>query len=184
MTQIELGHSIIDEVDLASMPNRIMFRWLDIESNGSINIKYIANEPPFTMDINDFIKTVKDYPEKTEAQILSFADSPLDVRCTEDCWMVFYLDGAWNWQFSSKEGLNSGFSTKKPFGGKYSNLVHVMKGGVEIKGKLDRDGCRLLYLRSKCLNADFKDGFNLHVDLVLRNNKSTTLIIDPMIRNP
>lgn len=184
MTQIELGYSITDEVDLASPPSRIIFRWLDIESNGSINIKYIAHNDPVEMSIEDFIKSVKDYPVKAETKILPFADSPLDVKCTEDCWMVFYLDSAWNWQFSSKDGLNSGFSTKKPFGGKYSNLVHVMQGGEEIKGPLKRDGCRLLYLRAKCTNAHFKDGFNLHVDLVLPNDKSTTLIIDPMIRNP
>lgn len=184
MTQIELGYSITDEVDLESPPRLIIFRWLDIESDGSINIKYIANDPPVETTIEDFVKTVKDYPVKAESKILAFADSPLDVKCTEDCWMVFYLDGAWNWQFSSKPGLNSGFSTKKNFGGKYSNLVHVMQGGQEIKGPLDRDGCRLLYLRAKCTNVPFKDGFNLHVDLVLPNGKSTTLIIDPMIRNP
>jgi hypothetical protein len=184
MSQIELGYSVEQHIDDLSIVNKVLFRWLQIEANGSINITYISDAPPLEVSIDDFLLTLNDYPENPRNGIMAADDSPLDVSCKENCWMVFYLDGKWNWQFSRKNGLNSGFSTKQECSGKYGNLTHVMKGGERIKGPLNKDGCRLLYVKAKCSNVDFKDGFNLHVDLVLPGNKSTTLIIDPVVRNP
>jgi hypothetical protein len=182
MSQIELGYSVESHVDATAPPQRIIFRWLKIDTAGGLNILYASEGEPTDDNIESFIDKLG-YPVSAVPMVPG-RDSPLDVRCTEDCWMVFYLDGDWNWQFSNKPGLNSGFSTKKNFGPKYGNLVHVMNNGDRLHGRLDRDGCRLLYFRAKCGNVHFQDGFNLHVDLVLQLGKSTTLIIDPIIRNP
>lgn len=188
-----VGNRIPASIGSDARPDKIIFRELTPEvRQGWINITYLEDNKPVQGDIAVFIRDLLKKPETTEsvaAAPMARPDpiSPLDLNCKTDCYLVFKLAEGWNWQFADSGDC---FTTKKPHGGKYSDLVHVMPDGTEIgSGKPIGDGCMIVYVRARGKNANYKDGFNLTVELLVGEDRSgakrrTQIIIDPDIRNP
>lgn len=188
-----VGHRIPASIVTDPKPDQIIFREVTPEARpGWINIVYKDDNKPVQGDIAAFIRDLLQKPVTTESLAAAAPAapdpvSPLDLNCKADCYLVFKLASGWNWQFADS---GDGFTTKKPHGGKYSDLTHVLPDGTQIGGgKPIGDGCMILYVRARANSSHFKDGFNLTVELLAGNDASgakrrTKIIIDPDIRNP
>jgi hypothetical protein len=190
-----IGYSLPVRSD-PTPPRRIIFKEIDIVPGKTvndypINLVYLpknANDPPED-DLDNFIARVIDRPTSRAVGLIDSV-SPLDLTCSEDCFIIFKLADTWNWQFQPE---GDAFTTKQDEGEKYFNLVHVKKvAGQVVKYPATESpgqSCKLLYFRARGTTTGYEDPFNLIVELVLGtdglgNPRRTKLVIDPDIRYP
>ena len=178
------AHSLPAE-DHTIAPDGVIYRCIDYRENGTGGYElYYTNDydRPYPVKIKDFLKGKLNYPpaEPGDALFDTADGSRLDLNCIEDCTILLYLNESRNWQFSTN---GDAFSTKRDEGGKYGGLKYVNSDGSTTGGK-PAAGCRLLYFRAKCKKETFENGFNLKLQLLLRDGTVKEVLIDPDIRNP
>lgn len=174
-------------------PRRIIFGRVGATLGpGGLQIRF-SRTPANLIIPPDGLKACLDCIDAPPAEAAALEDrspaTPLDLVVTEPAILVFELDRAAGWRFST---TTAALSLKNPAdAARYGGLVHVGEGGRRSGAPLPPDAqCRLAYFSADAPEPPFRHGINLHVELVTPpvhaggREQVLPLIIDPDIRNP
>lgn len=122
-----------------------------------------------------------------------FRESPLDIKVTQQCWLLIQLDPDKNWQFTP--GQVPCTLKEEDLYGRNIQLRHVFsKNGKAIKGAVSDGGCQTIFfgvVQRGPVEGEVKPdpgrcGINLNVEFVQLDGtvaKKLQLIIDPDVPN-
>ena len=156
-------------------------------TNEGIQFEFSAKEDNTTASLNNFIKGIRDRPPMALGR-----ESPLDIKVSKRCYVVFQLSGEYNWTFDPR---HDAVTTKNRRETTYFGLKHVRPrrlgdpiGAPVVATDGYIEDCKIAYFAVEPSSKARKDPFNLHVRLGQVSNEGIprgdiVIIIDPDIRN-
>ncbi|MDO8377998.1 nucleotide synthetase [Phenylobacterium sp.] len=103
-----------------------------------------------------------------------------DVLVDMPCFLVMELSPDWDWQFRTQD---VGVTSKEDYNDDNCDLWHINPDGARSRRTPNGNDCRLVVFSAVRRQAQERQKFNLHIEVVQSPNDSVEIIIDPDVPN-